>query len=288
MTATVVTTATTSDTDTDSVLRVAKWSETFETAKSRGYQRLDWVSVPVDLDSSGRLQMVEDFDTEFAAIYGAWITLVLIAARCPTRGVLANSKGHPISTKQMSLRSHVSDTDFDRLIEWCLRPEIGWLERVPWQELGESPPSPQRDPAKNRAGPLHNKTRQDPDKTKHNDDRQTDRARTGRSSVDDFGSLGELDWEEVERQCLKFRKITSTSKSQVPPNLLVQLAIMTAWKCPALAVDVAHSFRGGNVLKPSKYVEAALRTSCEENEVDFVEFRNQAIELIESRKVESD
>lgn len=279
--------------DTDSatsgatVLRIVKWSDTFETPKSRTYKRLTWTSNPADLTSSGVLQMVEDFGEEFGLMYGTWCVLVAIAANQPIRGVLANSKGKRLTSKRMSMIGHVSDTDFERLIEWCLRPNVCWIEEIPWQSLVTDPPRTQQGPVADQ--PVLNADQQVPlpdltlpNLTQHN---HTQPNPGGRSSVVvDWGSFGDVDFGEVERLCMKFRSTSSTSKAQVPPQTLLRAAVLTVWAVPGFITDVALEFRNGNVGKPRKYVEGSIRKACEENSIDIGEFLKRSKVLIDAHK----
>jgi hypothetical protein len=43
------------------IYRIAKWTETFETAESRRHRILTWVSLPIGFDSSGYTDLVETF-----------------------------------------------------------------------------------------------------------------------------------------------------------------------------------------------------------------------------------
>ena len=81
----------------DSVLRVAKWTTTFEIAESRRHRQLKWVSMPITHSSNGYARMVEQFGDRAPAIYGCWCALLKIAATCPVRGVLSTSSGAGLS-----------------------------------------------------------------------------------------------------------------------------------------------------------------------------------------------
>jgi hypothetical protein len=115
------------------VFRVKCWSEVYETADSRKHKALQWVSVPIGFDSDGFVRLVEEFGEDAPALYGAWIALVLVAARCPIRGVLSTSNGEPISEARLAFLSRFPSTVFGRLIEWAFR--IGWLEVLPSDDV---------------------------------------------------------------------------------------------------------------------------------------------------------
>ena len=129
--------------DKSAVYKVAKWSETYETADSRKHKRLSWVSVPIAFYSNGYATMVEEFGDEAPAIYGAWIALVLIAAECSNRGVLCSSKGIPMTSNRMAMRSQFPASVFEKLIAWAESELVGWLERVPADDPSLPPIDPQ-------------------------------------------------------------------------------------------------------------------------------------------------
>jgi hypothetical protein len=115
------------------VYRVKCWTEVYETADSRKHKALQWVSIPIGFDSDGFVRLVEEFGEEAPAMYGAWIALVLVAARCPIRGVLSTSGGDAISEARLAFISRFPSSVFGKLIEWAAR--IGWLEALPLADV---------------------------------------------------------------------------------------------------------------------------------------------------------
>lgn len=108
--------------------QIAKWRETFETAGSRGHKSLQWISLPVNLQSGGYQSMIDDFGKDAASMYGAWCALLSIAAGCPHRGVLASSKGEPLSLARIARMTCMPEEVFERLFAWATSEPIGWLE----------------------------------------------------------------------------------------------------------------------------------------------------------------
>lgn len=145
------------------VLRVRRWSEVFETAKSRGYTQLSWISVPNSFDSAGYLSMCAEFDgLELGAVYGAWNALCLQVSRAPKkelRGYLCGDRGQLHNTKMLHLITRQPIEAFELLIPWAIKE--GWLE---WAFPGESYTSPCPVPGESLAGSLPN----EPDQTKPN------------------------------------------------------------------------------------------------------------------------
>lgn len=114
--------------DGETVYSIKDWAETFETARSRKFKSLNWIALPVNFASNGYQKLLDEFENDFSRIYGAWCVLCAFAAQCPTRGKLADSKDRPIPTTRISRVTGVPKNDFDTLIRWATRPDVGWLE----------------------------------------------------------------------------------------------------------------------------------------------------------------
>ena len=108
------------------ILAVSRWREVFETAESRRHGSLNWISVPVTFNSTGLQKMLDDFEPiKAAALYGAWMALLKVAATAPDRGILAGHKGEPYTPGRLARLSGFAQSLFDELIPWCLK--VGWL-----------------------------------------------------------------------------------------------------------------------------------------------------------------
>lgn len=108
------------------VYQVARWSEVFETAESRKYRRLPWISERTDFDSTGWQQGLDQFGpTEWCSIYGAWMVIVRVAAAGKTRGVLAGDKGEPWTAARIARPAGVDAALIQRAMDWAV--SIGWL-----------------------------------------------------------------------------------------------------------------------------------------------------------------
>lgn len=132
------------------VLAIAKWSEVYETAESRRHNSLHWISMPIDFNSTGFNRLLDEFGDEAAAVYGAWCALVAFAAKQQTRGVLANSRGEPVSWHHVSRDSGFPAKLFETLARWAVK--VGWLlpvdSGVAQENCHSAQPSPSRRPGK--------------------------------------------------------------------------------------------------------------------------------------------
>lgn len=260
------------------IYSIAKWRSTFETADSRRHKVLTWVSVPNDLSSNGYHELVSQFEDRAPALYGAWIALVMIASKCCVRGILCTSNAAPFTATKLSFMSHFPSTVFEELLPWA--ESVGWLETLTEDQAKsliiksqttDDQSSPSDEPAdKRQSVELPDQTR--PDLTQPNPT-TPDPTRPAPSSVVGRSSSLCLDWtgEDVRTEGEKFRKQTNISRSALPTVMLAQLIGFGLSVQNGFLSDMAASFRAGTVRVPRKYIAAAIRTYCDEHQMDAVE-----------------
>ncbi|MES2788460.1 MAG: hypothetical protein V4719_02485 [Planctomycetota bacterium] len=108
--------------------RIREWERHFETHESRKRKGpLTWVGVPTKHDGRGfnRLKRQQDWP----ALYGCWVLVLAIAAKCPTRGVLADEDG-PFTAMDIADKVGMSEDLVQRCLDLLTSPETGvmWLE----------------------------------------------------------------------------------------------------------------------------------------------------------------
>ncbi len=113
--------------------RIPNWNEMFETAQSRKVKRLSWVAVPTAHDGCGFRTLMRDAPEA----YGAWVLMLQVAAKMQPRGTLA-SNGARLEARHLAIRTGAPQELFEKAFEVLTRPEIGWLEIVPKDELERS------------------------------------------------------------------------------------------------------------------------------------------------------
>jgi len=107
--------------------RIKQWNDVFEDFRSRQVGRLRFL--PFDLTrNSEAYQGLVASDRGIAA-YGVFWALVLVAARCPVRGVLSDEKG-PFTVRRLAVRTRMSEEAINDAIQILTDQEIGWLEVV--------------------------------------------------------------------------------------------------------------------------------------------------------------
>lgn len=105
--------------------RVRDWSTHFENSQSKKYRTISWVPLPNKHDGKSfrRLMRMPNGLT----IYGAWVLIVQIASKCPTRGVLADSDG-PLTADDISLKCDAPTELIADALRVLSSPAVGWLE----------------------------------------------------------------------------------------------------------------------------------------------------------------
>jgi hypothetical protein len=105
--------------------RVRNWSEFFENAQSRKYQRLSWVPIPNKHDGKSYRRLMAHDDGP--ALYGAWLLIVQVASKCPVRGVLADADG-VLDADDLAAKTGCPASLFVKAFELLTHPKVAWLE----------------------------------------------------------------------------------------------------------------------------------------------------------------
>jgi hypothetical protein len=231
--------------------------------------------------SNGYVEMISHFGRDEApSIYGAWIALVLIASRCPARGVLCTSSAVGLSVDRLSFLSHFSSSVFEKLLPWA--ESVGWLEVLSLQQAkaslegGFSSEKPadrlitDSQTGDNRFA-LGLQTK--PNLTKPNPTRQTAQNRLTVDGRTDGEKVNlNLDWglEEVEREATLFRRRTGVTQRSLPSDYLIPLVGFGLATGNGFLGDLAAGYAKKPVAKPKKYCDAAFRNYCDEHQLDSV------------------
>lgn len=113
------------------IMRIRKWSETFETAKTRKLCGLQWFSCPSGIDSAGYLSLMAHGADGVLAI-GVFQGICQWSATCRPviRGLLARSDGKPLSTRQLALTLRMPEEVVKKALELLSRDDVGWIEKI--------------------------------------------------------------------------------------------------------------------------------------------------------------
>mgnify|MGYP006969370887 CR=1 FL=1 len=149
--------------------RIRDWDEHFEVAQSRKIEGpLTWLATPTKHDGLGyrRLMAMKDGP----ALYGAWVLIASVAAKCPARGILADESG-PLTSEDLELKTGCPADLFERALEVLCSKRIGWMassgsgvvspEPLENQSSGSGVVSPEPDGSHSTPATIQNKTVQD-------------------------------------------------------------------------------------------------------------------------------
>jgi len=114
------------------IYQVKDWDNNFEKAESRRVKTMSWVPIPTKHDGSGFRRVASH--NRAGDIFAAWILIVEIAAKMPTRGLLVKD-GRPLTPKDLHFRTGFPEDIFFIALEELSKPEIGWIEKVAGDEI---------------------------------------------------------------------------------------------------------------------------------------------------------
>lgn len=107
---------------------IKDWNEVFEDHRSREVTRLHYLPCRVLDRKSDAYATLVTMDGGVEA-YGVFWALVLIAARCPVRGVLSDDRG-PMTAIRLAVKSRLPVNSVERALGLLSMPEVGWLQQV--------------------------------------------------------------------------------------------------------------------------------------------------------------
>ena len=240
------------------VWRIAKWSEVFETAQSREYKSLPWVSMPTDMHSNGYQDLVDQFGAEALVIYGAWTAFVSVAAKCPKRGTLATSKGQPYSLTRIIREAYLHPDTlpvFEKLVAWASSEAIGWIvDATTEYQSGDSQATTDQ------------QSGQGPSTVPNLTDNQSIRS-IDRAMVFSGKEIGEDEWKDLQP------KLTSTRKAIQPDErrklkdadreLLIAAAVIEKRAGVVLIDPILKSMKDTRPEKPFPYFRTSFINACD-------------------------
>lgn len=104
------------------IYKIRNWNGLYENHETRKLKTLTWVSVRNKMDGAGYTELVDH--PCGPAHFAAWIAILEIASRCPTRGTLVREK--PITPREMARVSRFPEQLFVDVLPRLV--EIGWLD----------------------------------------------------------------------------------------------------------------------------------------------------------------
>jgi hypothetical protein len=121
------------------IYRIKNWIENFENNRTKEMKDMRWVPVPNKHDGEGFRRIMAEKDG--IIIYGCWNLILQTASKSHPRGTLLRDDGTPITAAIISLKTGWGSVkDFQRTLDFCSSPEVGWIEIL--TQEGEAIPHP--------------------------------------------------------------------------------------------------------------------------------------------------
>lgn len=113
------------------MLRIAKWSETFENAKTRKLVGLDYIHVPTGVDSAGYIELMSR-GAEGVMAYAVFLAICQWSATCRpgVRGLIARSDGRPLPIRHLAMVIRMPPEIVQQAIDVLCSDDVHWLEVV--------------------------------------------------------------------------------------------------------------------------------------------------------------
>ena len=107
--------------------RIKDWGLHYEKAESRRVKTMAWLPMPTRHDGAGfRRVAAHERGPE---LFAAWVLIVEVAAKMPTRGHLVKD-GKPLTVKALHSRTGFAEAIFVLAFKVLTGPEIGRLEVI--------------------------------------------------------------------------------------------------------------------------------------------------------------
>ena len=221
---------------------IRDWGKHFEISQGRRATVLSWVAIPNRHDGKGYRRLMRRANGP--SLYAAWILIVQVASKCPTRGVLKDADG-PLTVADLEMKTDCPAEIFSEALEVLSGPEIAWILR----EHSE------RTPLRNG---------------RNGQDEQDEQTRAsdvgGLSSV----ALISLDWQEVLRICKEVNKVVPVQKPQDRSLLLKAAALSLVelgekWLRDSVeAVRIAYAKTPPPAKPRPAYLHGILASKCKD------------------------
>ena len=110
------------------MIRISKWSETFENADSRKRQRLGYYYQPSGCDSAGYVELMS-YGVDGLLAYGLFVAICQWSATCSKdiRGTIARSDGAEMSLRHLAAVLRISVELVEKGVPLLCHPDVGWL-----------------------------------------------------------------------------------------------------------------------------------------------------------------
>jgi hypothetical protein len=112
--------------------RIKKWNENFEKSQGRRCAKMTWVAIPNKHDGKGFRRIARHASS--TDLFAAWILIIEVASKMPTRGLLADEDG-PLTAKDLADMTGFPESIFNLAFTVLTQHDIDWIEQVPMSPL---------------------------------------------------------------------------------------------------------------------------------------------------------
>jgi hypothetical protein len=105
--------------------KIHDWERNFENNRTREVETLTWLRVPVKHDGDGFRAVIHHEDG--LKIFGAWVLLLQVAAKCKPRGVLVRQNGLPHTERTIARITGAQEGDIYIAMQYLASNEVAWL-----------------------------------------------------------------------------------------------------------------------------------------------------------------
>lgn len=106
---------------------IRNWAEKYENGEARRVKgMLDWFKCPTKHDGLSYRRIMRRPDG--LSLYGAWILIVAVAAKCEPRGVLQSEDG-PLTAEDIALKTGADEKAIFKAMQLFSSKEVAWLTR---------------------------------------------------------------------------------------------------------------------------------------------------------------
>ena len=207
------------------VYRIRNWNKHFEKSQTKKVSRACWVPLPNKHDGKSYRRLMRMKNGP--ALYGAWVLIVQVASKCPTRGVLLDEDG-ALSADDLAMKTDAPVELFEQALKVLSSKEVRWLEST--DDPSTLPAQPQRNPSTlpDHSRALDNRTGQDrTSRTEQNNTRSTVESTESTDDDDHKDSIGMGRFETVRHTCRSISAVTQPSTPE-DRDLIVKVAWLAA------------------------------------------------------------
>jgi len=116
-----------------SFYRIRDWQDIYENNRTRGWKNIQWVPIPINLSGDGYCMIMETKDgkkrKDGPEIFGTFIAIIELAAKCFPRGDLLKSDNEPHTFESIGRICRITPNIIEKTILFCVDP-LKWIQSI--------------------------------------------------------------------------------------------------------------------------------------------------------------